>query len=229
MALSTLIMLLIGYNYFFLMKHYPGTGGVYAYCKATLGRDHAFLSAWFLCLSYLSLIPQNATMMAAMCRAIWGNALRGGISYTVAGAEVYLGEVAVAIAVLILFGALAILQKPFLQHIQTALALVLFFGAAAIAILVTPHIPFDQLFTHPSAGGGHSLSAIMTIIILAPWAFVGFEVISLETAHFRFSMEKSGKLIFLRYSREALSTALWPCRSSYLSSPVCSSKRSSAR
>lgn len=70
MVLGAAIMLIIGLNYYTLMHHYPGTGGVYAYTKATLGRDHAFLSSWFLCLSYLSLIPQNATVFSVMCRAI---------------------------------------------------------------------------------------------------------------------------------------------------------------
>ena len=106
MAISAAVMLVIGFNYFYLMKQYPGTGGVYAYSKETLGRDHAFLSSWFLCLSYLSLIPQNATILAVMCRALWGDALRGGLHYSIAGAEVYLGEVGVAVA------ALVVIQMP---------------------------------------------------------------------------------------------------------------------
>ena len=46
-----------------MVKH-PGLGGVYAYTKSAFGHGHAFLSAWFLCLSYLALIPQNATALA---------------------------------------------------------------------------------------------------------------------------------------------------------------------
>ncbi len=64
--ISAVIMLVIGYNYSYLMGKNPGIGGVYAYTKGVLGQGHAFLSAWFLCLSYLALIPQNATALAVI-------------------------------------------------------------------------------------------------------------------------------------------------------------------
>ena len=197
MAASALVMLLIGYNYYFLMRHYPGTGGVYAYTKATLGRDHAFLSSWFLCLSYLSLIPQNATVLTVMCRALWGDGLHSGIHYRIAGADVYLAEVGLTVAVLAITAILAIRRKRLLQRIQTVLALVLMLGVTIIAVAVTPHIQHGELFSAFRYGQGSPLLSITTIIILAPWAFVGFEVVSLETAHFKFPVRKSGKLIVL--------------------------------
>ena len=36
---------------------------------------------------------------------------------------------------------------------------------------------------------------IFSIVILAPWAFVGFEVTSFDTAHFRFSQRKTGLIL----------------------------------
>lgn len=48
MIISTAVTLVIGYNYFSLMKRYPGTGGAYSYSSKMFGRDHAFLSSWFL-------------------------------------------------------------------------------------------------------------------------------------------------------------------------------------
>ena len=97
MLLSTLAMLVIGLNYAYLMKRQPGIGGVYTYTKQAFGRDHAFLSSWFLCLSYLSLIPQNATALAVMGCALFGSALERGVHYQLAGYDIYLGEVRVAL------------------------------------------------------------------------------------------------------------------------------------
>ena len=37
--------------------------------------------------------------------------------------------------------------------------------------------------------------AVFSLIILAPWAFVGFEVISFETSHFKFPVAKVGRII----------------------------------
>ena len=48
MGISTVIMIVVGLNYSYLMRNNPGIGGVYAYTKRAFGRGHAFLSAWFL-------------------------------------------------------------------------------------------------------------------------------------------------------------------------------------
>ena len=50
MLIGMLIMLIIGNNFSFLMSRSSMTGGVYSYTKEAFGRDHAFLSCWFLCL-----------------------------------------------------------------------------------------------------------------------------------------------------------------------------------
>ena len=79
MIISSLLMYVIGVNYSYLMVRHPGIGGVYVYTKSAFGRGHAFLSAWFLCLSYLSLIPVNATALAVMFRALFSDVIEQGI------------------------------------------------------------------------------------------------------------------------------------------------------
>ena len=59
MAFSMLIIGVIGASYASLMSRHPGIGGVYAYAGEAFGRGHAFLSAWFLCLFCLALIPRT--------------------------------------------------------------------------------------------------------------------------------------------------------------------------
>ena len=195
MVLSALIMLIIGLNYSYLMSRYPGTGGVYAYTKAGLGRDHAFLSAWFLCLSYLALIPQNATALAVFCRALFSNALQRGFHYQVVGYDVYFGELAIAVAALVFLGLLAIFCKPLMQRLQTGLALLLLIGVILIVVLALPRLRFETIFSAFGSGASDPVLAVLSIVVLAPWAFVGFEVISLETAHFRFPVKRSWHLI----------------------------------
>jgi len=50
------LMLVIAMNFAYLMRRSVFTGGVYAYTKEAFGRDHAFLSSWFLCLCYLTIV-----------------------------------------------------------------------------------------------------------------------------------------------------------------------------
>lgn len=56
LLLGMVIMLVIGSNLSYLMGRSAMTGGVYTYTKEAFGRDHAFLSSWFLCLSYLTIV-----------------------------------------------------------------------------------------------------------------------------------------------------------------------------
>lgn len=190
---SAAIMLVIGLNYAYLMAKQPGIGGVYAYTKGVFGRDHAFISSWFLCLAYLSLIPQNATALTLVGRALFGHALQQGAHYQLAGYEVYLTETACAIFVLVIIAVLAIFCKRLLQWIQTGFGILLLMGVVIISAAALPHVNLKSLFE--SFGTGHPLQGIFTIVMLAPWAFVGFEVVSLETAHFKFQIRKSKWLI----------------------------------
>ena len=195
MIVSAVIMLMIGTSYSFLMTRRPTTGGVYAYTKEVFGRDHAFLCSWFLSLSYMSIVFLNATALFVVSRTLLGDTLQVGYRYTVAGYEVYLGEVALSAAALLLIGILFILSKPFLQKLQTILAVILLIGSVIITVICLPHFDPGHLFSSFGGEGDSRVSMIMTIVLLSPWAFVGFDVISLETVHFDFPIKKSWKII----------------------------------
>ena len=195
--ISALVMGIIGINYSYLMVRHPGIGGLYAYTKSEFGRGHAFLSAWFLCLSYLALIPQNATALAVMFRALFSEVVEQGIHYRIAGYDMYLREAAIAVTVLVAIGVLAIHCKPFLQYLLTGLAVILLVGVISLSCLILAKVPFSEIVSAPGFGAANPMAAILSIVVLAPWAFVGFEVISLETAHFQFPIKKSRSLIGL--------------------------------
>ncbi len=197
MVIGACIMLVIGKNYVYLMQKYPGTGGVYNYTKQAFGRDHAFLCSWFLALSYLSIVFLNATALFVVCRTLFGDLLQVGFHYRVVGYDVYSGELALAAAALLVIGLLFIFRKPLLQYIHTVLALALIVGAVALVIIALPHFKVENLFQFSSSFRSGNFMAVFVLVVLAPWAFVGFDVASLETAHYRFPMKKSGKIIYL--------------------------------
>ena len=197
MLASVAIMLIVGANYAYLMTNRPRTGGIYAYTKEVFGRDHAFICSWFLTLSYTSIVFLNATALFVVSRTLLGGALQLGPHYRIAGYDIFLSEVALSAAALIAVGGLFIRQKPFLQRLQTTLALVLLVGSVAIAVICLPHLDW-RLVTSTEGITHHSLlPSVVTIVLLSPWAFVGFDVISLETVHFDFSVRYSGRLIAL--------------------------------
>ncbi len=191
LAIGMIVMLVLVRSFSYLMAHSSKTGGVYSYTKAAFGRDHAFLCSWFLCLSYLTIVFLNGSALFLVIRMVAGDGLQMGPSYQVAGSNIYFGEVAVSIVALAGVGLLAIMAKPALQRIHTALAVVLAAGALITAFTCLPHAlsqPDLLSFGIRDVSPGY---AILSLVVLAPWAFVGFEVISFDTAHFRFPTKRA--------------------------------------
>ncbi len=195
MGISMVIMLIIGANFSYLMGRTSITGGVYSYTKNAFGRDHAFLCSWFLCLSYLTIVFLNGTALFYVVRTLFNDTLQNGFRYTIAGTTVYLGETVVSVLVLAGIGLLFITAKPILQKLHTVLAFVLLAGVIITAVACVPHAVSGGMLKAFGTSGISSGYAVFSIIILAPWAFVGFEVICFDTAHFQFPIRKSGKLI----------------------------------
>ena len=196
-AIGTAIMLVIGSNFSFLMGRSSITGGVYSYTKEAFGRDHAFLSAWFMCLSYLTIVFLNGTALFIVVRTLFNNSLQNSLHYTVAGNTIYLGETVVSILVLAGVGFLFVAAKPILQRLHTVLSVVLLAGIVITATACLPRaIAAGALHAFGTRGLNRGY-AVFSLVILAPWAFVGFEVTAFDTAHFKFPMRRSKGLIVL--------------------------------
>ena len=150
----------------------------------------------FFCLSYLTIVFLNGTALFLVIRTLMGAAAHRGYSYTVAGNSVYLNEVLLSIFALVCIGLLFIVAKPVLRRLATVLAVILLLGSLVTTIFCLPKaILLDILssFGYKDLNRGF---AIFSLVILAPWAFVGFEVISLDTVHFKFPLKKSRMVVF---------------------------------
>ena len=189
------IMLIVARNISYLMGRTSITGGIYTYTKEAFGRDHAFLSSWFLCLSYLTIVFLNGTALFIIVRTLMGERAHQGISYVVAGNTIYLKETFLSVAVLAGVGLMFIAAKAVLQRLFTVFSLILATGIAVISVFCLPHAFSDgSVWTFGTAPVSKA-RAIFSIAFLAPWAFVGFEITSFETAHFDFPVRKSARII----------------------------------
>ena len=197
MLIGMVIMLIIGSNFSYLMGRSSMTGGVYSYTKEAFGRDHAFLSSWFLCLSYLTIVFLNGTALFFIVRTLFADAARSGLHYAVAGNEIYLRETLVSALVLAAVGGLFIFAKPLLQRMQTLLAIALFIGVLTTAAFCLPHAIGSGAWKDFGTRGLNRAYAVFSLVIMAPWAFVGFEVTAFDTAHFNFPMKRSGRILVL--------------------------------
>ena len=196
LAIGALVMLVIAVNFAYLMRRSVFTGGVYSYTKEAFGRDHAFLSSWFLCLSYLTIVFLNGTALFVVVRTMMNGVTGSGLHYTIAGNDIYLTEVLVSVAAFAVVGLLFVKAKPFPQKLFSALAIVLVAGVLVVSAVCVPHAQSSGTFRDFGSSGLNRGYAVFTLVILAPWAYVGFETVSFDIARFRFSPKHVKWVIF---------------------------------
>ena len=205
MTIGGLVMLLIGYNYHYMMNRYPDAGGTYSYSKRVFGYDHGFMSAWFLILVYIAITWANATALPIIFRKLLGDFFQVGFHYQIAGFDVYLGEALLSLSALWLFGAVCIRGGKFAARIQTIAAIILFSGVLIGFGAVMREHGLSIFNIEPAfAPNISNLSAIFGVVVLAPWAFAGFESVSQSTEGFTFSTKKTFTILFFAVLASAI-------------------------
>ncbi|MBR0236042.1 MAG: APC family permease [Clostridia bacterium] len=207
MILGALVMVVIAVSYAYMVPKYPRAGGEFTFTKECFGKIPAFVCGWFLVAAYLTNVPMNSTAIGLIIDGIFGPVLKWGFHYTIAGFEVWLGEIIVAGGILILFGILNILGVKKAAFVQTVLAslLILCVFTLFIAALVSPHAKVENMApwwgfdkkaavlagTYDETLANQSwISAILATFAIAPWAFVGFDAIPQASEEFKFSYKK---------------------------------------
>ena len=209
MVLGALTMIIIAYSYAYMVPKQPKAGGEFNFTKACFGKKAAFVCGWFLLAAYLTNVPMNSTAIGLIVDGIFGPILKWGFHYSIAGFEVWLGEIILASGILILFGLLNIMgvkKAGFIQTILTTLlitsVLTLFVSALASPYAtvenMNPLWGFDKQSAIQSGGylAEHAVkdsgiaSSILATFAIAPWAFVGFDTIPQAAEEFKFPYKK---------------------------------------
>ena len=194
--LGMMIMLIMGECYCLLMNIYPNAGGVYAYTTAIFGHDRAFLVAWFLFLTYVSVLWANATSLPLFLSNFTGDLLKFGLHYTIFGYEVYFGEAITSVLFVIIIGVLCNYGGK-LINILSIVLVVCFTGGILICTLVAliRRDPISFSMTPSFLPDSPVIPQILRIACMAPWAYVGFENISHSNMEFNFDNKKTGQII----------------------------------
>ncbi len=221
MALGALVMIIIAFSYAYMVPKYPQAGGEFTFTKMCFGKRAAYVCGWFLVAAYLTNVPMNSTAIGLIVDGLDGSAdiLKFGFHYQIAGFDVWLGEMLLAMGILILFGLLniwGVKKAGIVQSILAALLAASVFTLTAAALISSkanginmhPIWGFDKSaalaagagaanisdFAH--TGGKGITSAILATFAIAPWAFVGFDTIPQTAEEFKFSYKKvSGIMI----------------------------------
>ncbi|SMB85285.1 amino acid/polyamine/organocation transporter, APC superfamily [Desulfonispora thiosulfatigenes DSM 11270] len=195
--LGAIIMIIIGRCYGFMVREVPVSGGEFAYAYTGFGRNHAYLCGWFLTLGYLSIVPLNATALALLAKFIAPGLFEQGYLYTMAGYDVYAGEIALASAAIIIFGYFNYRGVKDVGKVQL-LMVGLLLGAVALiggGTALNPDTSVANLLP-PFAQDKGMIASILAILAISPWLYVGFDTIPQAAEEYDFPPEKGFKLIF---------------------------------
>lgn len=215
MVLGAQVIIIIAFSYAYMVPKYPKAGGEFTFTKHCFGKKMAFVCGWFLVAAYLTNVPMNSTAIGLIVDGLDGTAdiLKFGFHYNVAGFDIYMGEMLLASAILILFGYLNIIGVQKAAFIQTILSSLLvtcvftLFVAALVsskanAVNMQPIWGFDkaaamaanattaEIGAYAHTGVRGILSAILATFAIAPWAYVGFDAIPQAAEEFNFSFKK---------------------------------------
>ena len=197
LMIGALIMIIISRSYHYMMNCFPDAGGVYAYAKETYGYDHAFITAWFLALTYFSMFWANVTALPLFSRYFFGDLFKHGYLYTLFGSyDIYLGEVVLSASAIIIFSVLCARKKKLAMKILIGTVV---FLAAAIVVITLVCISrmgeFHRTFRPHYIPNSSELGQIVKIAAISPWAFIGFENISHATEEFTFPRSKVFRIL----------------------------------
>lgn len=222
MILGAMVMIIIAFSYAYMVPKYPKAGGEFTFTKMCFGKNLAFLCGWFLVAAYLTNVPMNSTAIGLIVDGLDGSAdiLKFGFHYSIAGFEIYLGEMLLAMLILLLFGYLNIIgvrKAGFVQTILSSMLVICVFtlcisglvSANAKGVNMQPVWGFDKTaaiaanattaeigqYAHKGTAG--ILSAILATFAIAPWAYVGFDAIPQAAEEFNFSFKKVSFLMII--------------------------------
>ena len=215
MILGALIMIVISFSYAYMVPKYPKAGGEFTFTKNCFGKNAAFICGWFLVIAYLTNVPMISTAIGLIVDGLDGqkDILKFGFHYTIAGFDIYFGEMIIATLILILFGFLNIIgvkKAAFVQIVLSGLLIVcvislfiaMVINAEKIGCNIKPVWGFDKnealaaggtvndanSFAHKGTLG--ILGSILATFAIAPWAYVGFDAIPQASEEFNFSYKK---------------------------------------
>ena len=191
-------MCLIALNYHYLGNLYPDRGGIYKLVKASSDRGSAFVAAWGMGLAHMCCIPLNAKAMAMLIRVFLEEAFNLDFEVYFFNSDTLAIEAILIIAGLVLFGMINLRGIKITALAQTIGALLLLGGIVIILIAsavtmknptaaVTPLDPPNTSFIH----------SFMSIFLITPWAYVGFDSLSKISQELNFPVKKIGMIMII--------------------------------
>jgi amino acid transporter len=165
-------MILIGLVYAELVSAMPEAGGEHVYSLRALGQPGSFICTWGLLLAYVTVVAFEAVALGTALDYLVPQ-LRGPALWSVAGQDVYLGWTLIGIGVAVLMIIVNVLGVRPSAVLQTSVtAVIIASGIFFISGTVT-----GGSADHLVPWFGNEATGWLTVLIMVPTIYVGFDVI----------------------------------------------------
>ena len=195
-GLGALAMIVIARSYGRMVRTFPVAGAEFAYAYRVAGRRHAVICGWLLTLGYLSIVPLNATALAVLGKFVAPELFSRGYLYTVAGFDVFAGEVTLAAFAVVLVGFLHTRgvrgvgkAQVFMTGLLVAAVALVGIGAFTAPGATVAH--WEPLF----APGRSAWAGVLAMLAISPWLYVGFDTLPQAAEEFAFPASKAFRLM----------------------------------
>ncbi len=189
-VIGGILVIFVGLTYSELASAMPKVGGELVYVLRALGKNLGFVAAWAVTLGYVSVVAFQATALPTVIEFFFPN-YRVGYMWTIQGWDVHLSWV--------LVGVLGALFVMFVNYIGIKIAAIvqmiftLMIAVMGILLISGASVTGSMANAEPLFLGG--MAGIMTVIVMTPFMFVGFDVIPQAAEEMNIKRKSIGKIL----------------------------------
>ena len=197
-AIGGIMVFFVGLTYAELTAAMPQCGGEHVFSYKAMGPVGSFICTWAIILGYVSVVCFEACALPTIITYIYPGFLKGYL-YTVAGFDIYASWLAVAMIVAFFITFINIKGAKTAATLQTVLTVII--GGVGILLIVASVVSGDASNLTPQlfAGDGASttMKAIMSVAVMTPFFFIGFDVIPQAAEEINVPLKKIGMIMIL--------------------------------
>lgn len=191
-AIGGVMVLFVGLTYAELTSAMPQCGGEHVFSLRALGKNGSFICTWAIILGYVGVVAFEACAFPTVIQYIAPGFLKGYM-YTIAGFDIYASWVAVGVIAAIIITCINFFGAKSAAILQTILTMTI--AGIGIALVAGSTVSGDVANTKPLFVDG--LGGILSVAVMTPFMFVGFDVIPQAAEEINVPFKKIGKIMIL--------------------------------
>lgn len=191
-VIGGVLVVFVGLTYAELASAMPTTGGALIYVLRGIGPRASFIASWALALGYISVVAFEAVALPTVIEYIFPN-YKVGYMYRINGYEVYASWALVGMVGSIFVTAVNYIGVKFAAFLQTVLTMII----TIIGLLLIFGTSFNGSIANAEPLLSNGWVGIITVAIMTPFMFVGFDVIPQTAEEMNMPPKSIGKILII--------------------------------